>query len=128
MLLCSGFNTLHIMRSCGAAMTRTSQPTGAGHPQGIARGLDISLPEFYEAFMKCKARWCDLESGHTGKCQRLTIAINGDEPAINTKESKPAHENDTQRTRNRRTRQAYNEYMREYMKLRRAGFIGIAYG
>lgn len=31
-------------------------------------------------------------------------------------------------TPNRRKRDDYNEYMREYMKKRRSGFIGIAYG
>lgn len=32
------------------------------------------------------------------------------------------------RTGNRRERETYNEYMREYMRRKRKGFIGIAYG
>lgn len=99
--------------------------------------------------MKCKSRFCDLESGHKGRCQRLTGAINRADDAINRRAAEvtcagvgPADVGEVNpiggegaaessrggRAPNRRSREAYNRYMREYMKKRRRGFIGIAYG
>lgn len=99
--------------------------------------------------MKCKQSWCVLESRHLGRCVRLTDAIN-DEAAINSSAEEVMPHVRVQsadaiasgsdvvtgaahpKTRNRRSREAYNAYMREYMKRKRAekrsGFIGIAYG
>lgn len=86
--------------------------------------------------MKCKSKLCNLESGHKGKCLRLTeqpaintIAINT--IAINTQSGSepggdrgvPALVGSTPtaatKTKNRRMRGVYNAYMREYMKKRR---------
>lgn len=91
--------------------------------------------------MKCKSKFCDMESGHKGKCQRLTGAINT-ESAINSAINREASSSDPDmvvrpptetpavlgaaqvavdsRTKNRRMKSAYNEYMRDYMRKRRA--------
>jgi len=104
-------------------------------------------------------RQCALEPGHKGKCLRLTGAINTNEPAINSVPSEmmelarkavAAQEADKRtpeqfaaemapalagpgdegtRTANRRDRKAYNEYMKRYMKEKRAKKpLGIPYG
>lgn len=92
--------------------------------------------------MKCKSRWCDLESGHSGRCQRVvntdSVVVNSGpvEPSIQVVQphAKAAGEADGGERPARQTkwqrdnRERYNKRMREYMKKRRRGFIGIAYG
>jgi hypothetical protein len=104
--------------------------------------------------MKCKGlnRQCALESMHKGKCVRLAINNDGRVRLTNGNddirgdaqnasgvvpkgvaqlaepESRGGAGVECYRTPNRRTREAYNRYMREYMRRKRSGFIGIAYG
>lgn len=60
--------------------------------------------------------------------ERLEMAVAARaEPAICAPDGGGAVPAD-ERTGNRRSRKAYNEYMREYMRRKRSGFIGIAYG
>lgn len=70
--------------------------------------------------MKCKSKFCDLESGHIGRCARLTAEITA-EPAINAEEVISPNAINAERdiTPNRRDRKAYNAYMRDYMRARR---------
>jgi hypothetical protein len=88
--------------------------------------------------MKCKNKLCDLPIRHAGRCKRLTGAINN-EPAINTvshSQAQPemgaavvaASVDAEARAPNGRSRADYNRYMRDYMRRKRAGFIGIPYG
>lgn len=93
--------------------------------------------------MKCKSRWCDLESGHSGRCQRVvntdSVVVNKangetplDQPVIPVapkgvgvdSRERPARQTKWQRD----NRERYNKRMREYMRRKRAGFIGIPYG
>jgi hypothetical protein len=70
--------------------------------------------------MKCKSRFCDLESGHLWKCQRLTVA--------NTPQVVANAESVRVKDWRGKNRDRYNERERKRMRLKRAGFIGIAYG
>jgi hypothetical protein len=89
--------------------------------------------------VKCKNPKCDLESRHLGNCKRLVQidrAVNrGVGNGRKTEEGVrcstrvvEVEQATMDKTPNRRNREAYNRYMREYMRRRRAGFIGIAYG
>ena len=71
---------------------------------------------------------------------RLTGAINKESDAINAATAErvndqpcavvagPVVDTSGPRSSNRRSREDYNRYMREYMRLKRSGFIGIPYG
>lgn len=96
--------------------------------------------------MKCKnPRGCVLESGHKGKCV-VNGVVNATKSVVNVSlgaytpgcgapvATKADLEMPTNLTVSRQVswqqanRDRYNEKMREYMRRKRRGFIGIAYG
>jgi carbonic anhydrase/acetyltransferase-like protein (isoleucine patch superfamily) len=98
--------------------------------------------------MKCKGKRCALESRHKGKCsevgpytvvnEALAVVNNDqrgtplDQPLIRVATEPQRSRRDVSERRQtkwqRDNRERYNKRMREYMRLKRAGFIGIAYG
>lgn len=76
--------------------------------------------------MKCKARWCDLESGHHGKCRRVANVVanaNIDSRASGVVETVGAAISEAARVQRWResSRERYNKRQRELMRRKRAG-------
>jgi hypothetical protein len=103
--------------------------------------------------MKCKAKGCARESRHLGKCSpegpyavvntdldvvnrtALTSGSNEGEPVVSSPESGVCSQGGRRDSSERRqtkwqrdNRERYNKRMREYMRRKRSGFIGIAHG